>query len=78
MTDSGVIIIYNGVIIDVGTYNAIFQVLREMNCLDNKFKLLENIKEHACSPNDVTMDILTSWFSTEGKTTRLRNFVQDI
>ncbi|KAF5199149.1 hypothetical protein FRX31_011266 [Thalictrum thalictroides] len=44
-----------GVLPDVVTYNAMFRGLRDMTV-----KLIDDMKEHACNPNEATLEILTA------------------
>lgn len=45
------------------TYNAMFKGLRENNLLEDAFRLMDAMIEHACKPDYITMEILTGWLS---------------
>ncbi|XWS32126.1 hypothetical protein CRYUN_Cryun23aG0134200 [Craigia yunnanensis] len=58
------------------TYNAMFKGLKENNLLEDAFRLMDDMIEHACNPDYITMEILTEWLSAVGESEKLKSFVQ--
>ncbi|GMI99008.1 hypothetical protein like AT3G61520 [Hibiscus trionum] len=58
------------------TYNALFKGLKENHLLEEAFILMDSMIESGCSPDYITMEILTGWLSTVGELEKLKSFVQ--
>ncbi|KAK7370073.1 hypothetical protein VNO80_12127 [Phaseolus coccineus] len=58
------------------TYNAIFKGVRDKKMLQKAFELMDRMIEDACSPDYVTMEILTEWFDAVGEIEKLKCFVE--
>ncbi|KAJ1394206.1 Tetratricopeptide-like helical domain superfamily [Sesbania bispinosa] len=58
------------------TYNAILKGVRDKRMLPKAFELMDRMIEDACSPDYITMEILTEWLSAVGETEKLKRFVQ--
>ncbi|TKY61026.1 Pentatricopeptide repeat-containing protein mitochondrial [Spatholobus suberectus] len=58
------------------TYNAIFKGVRDKKMLHKAFELMDRMIEDACSPDYITMEILTEWLDAVGEIEKLKCFVQ--
>jgi pentatricopeptide repeat protein len=58
------------------TYNAVLKGVRDKRMLDKGFELMDRMVEDACSPDYVTMEILTEWLSAIGEIEKLKLFVE--
>nr|XP_027191950.1 uncharacterized protein LOC101508252 isoform X1 [Cicer arietinum]XP_027191951.1 uncharacterized protein LOC101508252 isoform X1 [Cicer arietinum] len=58
------------------TYNAILKGVRDKRMLHKAFELMDRMVEDACSPDYVTMEILTEWLSAVGEIEKLKLFVE--
>ncbi|KAK7358183.1 hypothetical protein VNO77_00107 [Canavalia gladiata] len=58
------------------TYNAILKGVRDKKMLNKAFELMDRMIEDACSPDYITMEILTEWLSAVGEIEKLKCFVQ--
>ncbi|XP_014521218.1 pentatricopeptide repeat-containing protein At3g61520, mitochondrial [Vigna radiata var. radiata] len=57
------------------TYNAIFKGVRDKKMLQKAFELMDRMIEDACSPDYITMEILTEWLDAVGEIEKLKCFV---
>ncbi|CAJ1936701.1 unnamed protein product [Sphenostylis stenocarpa] len=58
------------------TYNAIFKGVRDKKMLQKAFELMDRMIDDACSPDYITMEILTEWFDAVGEIEKLKRFVE--
>ena len=58
------------------TKNAMFKGLEENNLLEDAFRLMDGMIEHACNPDHIIMEILTEWLCAVGESEKLKSFVQ--
>ncbi|KAK7320138.1 hypothetical protein RJT34_04872 [Clitoria ternatea] len=58
------------------TYNAILKGVRDKKMFPKAFELMDRMIEDACSPDYITMEILTEWLSAVGEVGKLKCFVK--
>jgi len=61
---------------NITIYNAILKGLRDKRMLHKAFELMDRMVEDACSPDHVTMEILTEWLSAVGEIEKLKLLVE--
>ncbi|KAK9757887.1 hypothetical protein RND81_01G193200 [Saponaria officinalis] len=61
---------------NTNTFNALFKALRDEKQLGKALELMDKMTEQGCSPDYITLEVLTQWLPAVGETEKLRLFVE--